>query len=55
MQKVEIDSFSGYRIYASKGRLFVRGDSKVASPAIFKTPCVLTALFPDIPVLHLQE
>ncbi|KAI0685373.1 60S ribosomal protein L24 [Cytidiella melzeri] len=27
--KVEIDSFSGYRIYPSKGRLFVRGDSKV--------------------------
>ncbi|KAI5118291.1 hypothetical protein M0805_003810 [Coniferiporia weirii] len=29
MQKVEIDSFSGYKIYPSKGRLFVRGDSKV--------------------------
>ena len=28
-QKVEIDSFSGYRIYPSKGKLFVRGDSKV--------------------------
>ncbi|KAI0087169.1 ribosomal protein L24e-domain-containing protein [Irpex rosettiformis] len=27
--KVEIDSFSGFRIYPSKGRLFVRGDSKV--------------------------
>ncbi|KAA1472607.1 hypothetical protein DENSPDRAFT_838927 [Dentipellis sp. KUC8613] len=27
--KVEIDSFSGYRIYPSKGRLFVRGDSKI--------------------------
>ncbi|TFK37073.1 60S ribosomal protein L24 [Crucibulum laeve] len=27
--KVEIDSFSGYRIYPSKGKLFVRGDSKV--------------------------
>ncbi|KAH8109436.1 60S ribosomal protein L24 [Phellopilus nigrolimitatus] len=27
--KVEIDSFSGYKIYPSKGRLFVRGDSKV--------------------------
>ncbi|EED82704.1 60S ribosomal protein L24, partial [Postia placenta Mad-698-R] len=27
--KVEIDSFSGYRIYPSKGRLFVRGDNKV--------------------------
>jgi len=27
--KVEIDSFSGYRIYPSKGRLFVRADSKV--------------------------
>ncbi|KAJ7220608.1 60S ribosomal protein L24 [Mycena pura] len=27
--KVEIDSFSGFRIYPSKGKLFVRGDSKV--------------------------
>ncbi|EJD08456.1 60S ribosomal protein L24 [Fomitiporia mediterranea MF3/22] len=27
--KVEIDSFSGYKIYPSKGRLFVRADSKV--------------------------
>ncbi|KAH8103372.1 ribosomal protein L24e-domain-containing protein [Cristinia sonorae] len=27
--KVEIDSFSGYRIYPSRGRLFVRGDSKI--------------------------
>ncbi|KAF8310477.1 hypothetical protein DL93DRAFT_2084479 [Clavulina sp. PMI_390] len=27
--KVEIDSFSHYKIYPSKGRLFVRGDSKV--------------------------
>ncbi|KAI0794980.1 ribosomal protein L24e-domain-containing protein [Abortiporus biennis] len=27
--KVEIDSFSGYRIYPSKGRLFVRGDNKI--------------------------
>ncbi|KIY52124.1 hypothetical protein FISHEDRAFT_35743 [Fistulina hepatica ATCC 64428] len=27
--KLEIDSFSGYRIYPSKGKLFVRGDSKV--------------------------
>ncbi|KAJ3554002.1 hypothetical protein NM688_g3325 [Phlebia brevispora] len=27
--KVEIDSFSGFRIYPSKGRLFVRGDSKI--------------------------
>ncbi|KIY72310.1 hypothetical protein CYLTODRAFT_367885 [Cylindrobasidium torrendii FP15055 ss-10] len=27
--KVEIDSFSGYKIYPSKGKLFVRGDSKV--------------------------
>ncbi|KAK0444274.1 60S ribosomal protein L24 [Desarmillaria tabescens] len=26
---VEIDSFSGYRIYPSKGKLFVRSDSKV--------------------------
>ncbi|THH31643.1 hypothetical protein EUX98_g2532 [Antrodiella citrinella] len=27
--KVEIDSFSGYRIYPSRGRLFIRGDSKI--------------------------
>jgi len=27
--KVEIDNFSQYRIYPGKGRLFVRGDSKV--------------------------
>ncbi|EIN04667.1 hypothetical protein PUNSTDRAFT_55391 [Punctularia strigosozonata HHB-11173 SS5] len=27
--KVEIDSFSGYKIYPSKGKLFVRGDSKI--------------------------
>jgi large subunit ribosomal protein L24e len=29
MTLFEIDSFSGYRIYPSKGKLFVRGDSKV--------------------------
>ncbi|KAG8982958.1 60S ribosomal protein L24 [Tulasnella sp. JGI-2019a] len=27
--KVELDSFSGHKIYPSKGRLFVRGDSKI--------------------------
>ncbi|GBE84427.1 60S ribosomal protein [Sparassis crispa] len=27
--KVEIDIFSGYRIYPSKGKLFVRGDNKI--------------------------
>jgi len=27
--KTELDSFSGYKIYPSKGKLFVRGDSKV--------------------------
>ncbi|TFK70252.1 hypothetical protein BDN72DRAFT_839333 [Pluteus cervinus] len=27
--KIELDSFSGYKIYPSKGKLFVRGDSKV--------------------------
>ncbi|PVF98671.1 hypothetical protein CPB86DRAFT_670810, partial [Serendipita vermifera] len=27
--KLEIDSFSGYKIYPSRGRLFVRGDSKI--------------------------
>ncbi|CAG7848921.1 SubName: Full=Uncharacterized protein {ECO:0000313/EMBL:KIM27869.1} [Serendipita indica DSM 11827] len=26
---VQIDTFSGYKIYPSKGRLFVRGDSKI--------------------------
>ncbi|KAF9508499.1 hypothetical protein BS47DRAFT_1302752, partial [Hydnum rufescens UP504] len=35
--KVEIDSFSHYRIYPSKGRLFVRGDSKVFRFAGHKT------------------
>ncbi|THH04958.1 hypothetical protein EW145_g5139 [Phellinidium pouzarii] len=29
LKKVEIDSFSGYKIYPSRGRLFVRSDSKV--------------------------
>jgi hypothetical protein len=37
VQKVEIDSFSGYRIYPSKGRLFVRGDSKVRFTAYGST------------------
>lgn len=27
--KVELDSFSGTRIYPGRGRLFVRGDSKI--------------------------
>ncbi|KIO32618.1 hypothetical protein M407DRAFT_241325, partial [Tulasnella calospora MUT 4182] len=27
--KVEIDSFSGHKIYPSRGRIFVRGDSKI--------------------------
>ncbi|KAI0300527.1 ribosomal protein L24e-domain-containing protein [Multifurca ochricompacta] len=27
--KLEIDSFTGYKIYPSRGRLFVRGDSKI--------------------------
>ncbi|KAF8273529.1 60S ribosomal protein L24 [Lactarius quietus] len=27
--KLEIDSFTGYKIYPGKGRLFVRGDSKI--------------------------
>jgi len=27
--KVELDSFSGHKIYPSKGRLFVRSDSKI--------------------------
>lgn len=29
--KVEICSFSGYKIYPSRGKLYVRGDSKVRS------------------------
>ena len=29
MVKLEIDTFSGYKIYPSKGKLFVRGDGKV--------------------------
>jgi len=35
--KVEIDSFSHYKIYPSKGRLFVRGDSKVFRFSTHKT------------------
>ncbi|KAI0826616.1 ribosomal protein L24e-domain-containing protein [Trametes gibbosa] len=35
--KTEIDSFSGYRIYPSKGRLFVRGDNKIFRFATSKT------------------
>ncbi|KAK7438065.1 60S ribosomal protein L24 [Stygiomarasmius scandens] len=35
--KVEIDSFSGYRIYPSKGKLFVRGDSKIFRFSTSKT------------------
>ncbi|TDL20359.1 hypothetical protein BD410DRAFT_751257 [Rickenella mellea] len=35
--KVEIDSFSGYKIYPSRGRLFVRGDSKVFRFSTSKT------------------
>ncbi|KAI0266367.1 ribosomal protein L24e-domain-containing protein [Gloeopeniophorella convolvens] len=27
--KLEIDSFTGYKVYPSRGRLFVRGDSKI--------------------------
>jgi hypothetical protein len=27
--KVELCNFSGYKIYPSKGKLYVRGDSKV--------------------------
>jgi len=30
MVKLEIDTFSGYKIYPSKGKLFVRGDGKVS-------------------------
>ncbi|ETW75187.1 hypothetical protein HETIRDRAFT_481875 [Heterobasidion irregulare TC 32-1] len=35
--KVEIDSFSGYKIYPSRGRLFVRGDSKIFRFSTSKT------------------
>ncbi|KAF5340535.1 hypothetical protein D9758_015820 [Tetrapyrgos nigripes] len=35
--KVEIDSFSGFRIYPSKGKLFVRGDSKIFRFSTSKT------------------
>lgn len=31
LKKLEIDSFTNYKIYPSKGRLFVRGDSKVSA------------------------
>ncbi|KAG2353328.1 hypothetical protein BDR07DRAFT_1433685 [Suillus spraguei] len=33
---VEIDAFSGFRVYPSKGKLFVRGDSKVFRFAQFQ-------------------
>lgn len=39
--KLELDSFSGYKIYPSRGRLFVRGDSKVFRLGTSKT----TSLF----------
>lgn len=32
--KTEIDSFSNRRVYPSRGRLYVRGDSKVRSPVM---------------------
>jgi len=35
--KVEIDSFSHFKIYPSRGRLFVRGDSKVFRFSTHKT------------------
>lgn len=56
VQKLEIDSFSGYRIYPSKGRLFVRGDNKVC-PLL--NPMLDILIFmsfnPDLPLRHLQE
>lgn len=57
-QKVEIDSFSGYRIYPSKGKLFVRGDSKVCIHHIlrsirsafdFNLPCL------DLPLCRIEK
>ena len=36
-QKLEVDSFSGYRIYPSKGKLFVRGDNKVRPLSTYPT------------------
>lgn len=35
-QKVELDSFSGHKIYPCKGRLFVRGDSKVSMSGLVR-------------------
>ncbi|KAI1798204.1 hypothetical protein LXA43DRAFT_15184 [Ganoderma leucocontextum] len=43
--KLEIDSFSGYRIYPSKGRLFVRGDNKVRIFLALLSPSL--SLFPS--------
>ncbi|EJD33755.1 Rpl24Ap, partial [Auricularia subglabra TFB-10046 SS5] len=36
-QKLEIDTFSGYKIYPSKGKLFVRGDGKIFRFSTSKT------------------
>ncbi|EJD32709.1 hypothetical protein AURDEDRAFT_117977 [Auricularia subglabra TFB-10046 SS5] len=37
MVKLEIDTFSGYKIYPSKGKLFVRGDGKIFRFSTSKT------------------
>lgn len=42
VQKLDIDNFSGYRIYPSKGKLFVRGDSKVE--VLFYFHCLILTL-----------
>ena len=36
--RVERCDFSGYRIYPSKGKTYVRGDSKVGFGVIFELP-----------------
>lgn len=44
LQKLEIDTFSGYKIYPSKGKLFVRGDGKArtfAPPGLVSRPFAL--------------
>lgn len=44
--KVELCNFSGQKIYPSKGKLYVRGDSKVSSLSIFspELPLIRTVL-----------
>ncbi|KAG8700678.1 hypothetical protein FRC11_012744, partial [Ceratobasidium sp. 423] len=53
MEKVEIDSFSGRKIYPSKGKLYVRGDSKVGHPDQFDLQLVPKQT-PGLPFLDIQ-